>query len=61
MHVDKIQALLEELNDKGIQLTNILTQIRELGGDSQCVTIANQDLEAALTWMVRGIKKISPQ
>jgi hypothetical protein len=61
MDVDKIQTLIEEVNDKGIQLTNILTQIRELGGDSQCVTIAAQDLEAALTWMVRGIKKISSQ
>ena len=61
MNVDKVQALLEEVNDKGIQLTNILTQIRELGGDSQCITIAAQDLEAALTWMVRGIKKISSQ
>ena len=61
MNVDKIQALIEEVNDKGTQLTNILTQIRELGGDSQCVTIAAQDLETALTWMVRGIKKISPQ
>ncbi len=61
MNVDKIQALIEEVNDQGIQLTNILTQIRELGGDSQCVTIAAQDLEAALTWMVRGIKKISSQ
>ena len=61
MNVDKIQALIEEVNDKGIQLTNILAQIRELGGDSQCVTIAAQDLEGALTWMVRGIKKISPQ
>lgn len=61
MNVDKIQTLIEEVNDKGIQLTNILTQIRELGGDSQCVTIAAQDLEAALTWMVRGIKKISSQ
>ena len=61
MNVDKMQALIEEVNDKGIQLTDILTQIRELGGDSQCVTIAAQDLEAALTWMVRGIKKISPQ
>lgn len=61
MNVDKIQALIEEVNDKGIQLTNILTQIRELGGDSQCVTIAAQDLEAALTWMVRGIKKIGHQ
>ena len=61
MNVDKIQTLIEEVNDKGIQLTNILTQIRELGGDSQCVTIAAQDLEAALTWMVRGIKKINPQ
>ena len=58
MHVDKIQALIEEVKDKGIQLTNILTQIRELGGDPQCVTIAAQDLEAALTWMVRGIEKI---
>ncbi len=61
MNVDKIQALIEEVNDQGTQLTNILTQIRELGGDSQCVTIAAPDLEAALTWMVRGIKKISPQ
>ena len=61
MNVDKIQTLIEEVNDKGTQLTNILTQIRELGGDSQCVTIAAQDLEAALTWMVRGIKKISSQ
>ncbi len=61
MNVDKIQALIEEVNDQGTQLTNILTQIRELGGDSQCVTIAAQDLEAALTWMVRGIKKISSQ
>ena len=61
MNVDKIQALIEEVNDQGTQLTNILTQIRGLGGDPQCVTIAAQDLEAALTWMVRGIKKISPQ
>ncbi len=61
MHIDKIEALIEEVNDKGIQLSNILTQIREQGGDSQCITIAAQDLEAALTWMVRGIKKISPQ
>ena len=53
MNVDKIQALIEDVNDKGIQLTNILAQIRELGGDSQCVTIAAQDLEAALTWMAR--------
>ena len=59
MNVDEIQALIKEVNDKGIQLTDILTQIRELGGDSQCVTIAAQDLEAALTWMVRGIKKIN--
>lgn len=61
MNVDEIQALIKEVNDKGIQLTDILTQIRELGGDSQCVTIAAQDLEAALTWMVRGIKKINLQ
>ena len=61
MNLDKVQALIEEVNDRGIQLTNILTQIRELGGDSQCITIAAQDLEAALTWMVRGIKKISSQ
>lgn len=58
MHIDRMQALIEEVNDKGIQLANILPQIRELGGDSQCVTIATQDLEAALTWMVRGIRKI---
>ena len=61
MHIDKIQTLIEQVNDRGVQLTNILTQIRELGGDPQCITIAGQDLEAALTWMARGIKKISPQ
>ena len=61
MNADEIQALIKEVNDKGIQLTDILTQIRELGGDSQCVTIAAQDLETALTWMVRGIKKINLQ
>ena len=58
MHIDKIHALIEQVNDKDVQLTNILTQIRELGGDPQCVTIAAQDLEAALAWMVRGIEKI---
>ena len=61
MHVDKIQALLEEVNNRGLQLSNVLTQIRKLGGDSQCVTIAAQDLEAALAWMKRGIKKIRSQ
>ena len=32
MHIDKIQTLIEQVNDRGVQLTNILTQIRELGG-----------------------------
>ena len=58
MHVEKIQTLIEQVNDQGFQLTNVLTKIRELGGDPQCVTIAAQDLEAALAWMVRGIEKI---
>ena len=56
--VEPIEALLSELNDKGLQLNRMLTRIHELGGDPQCVAIAGQDLEAALAWMVRGIKKI---
>ena len=59
MNVENIKTLLDEVNDKGLELSNMLRQIRELGGDPQCVAIAAQDLEAALTWMARGIKKIS--
>ena len=58
MNVEKLQTLLDEVNDKGLQLTNMLSQIRELGGDPQCIAIAAQDLETALTWMARGIRKM---